>query len=216
MVLDILRNYYPTFLGGVWLTLVLTVISFTVALILGSLLAVMRISPVTPLRIGAVAYIGLMRCIPLLAFVVLFVFGLPKLGFLYTINTSVIVVLSLYTAGFVAETMRAGIRTVPSGEVEAARALGLPFRQVIALVVLPQAVRTIIPPLGNLAISQIKATAIAAAVGVQEITGVATRVNFQTAQPLIVFAIAAVAYLVLALPSGWALNSLESRLAVRR
>ena len=216
MVLTILRHYLPDFLHGMWLTIVLTATSFALALVLGAILAVMRVSPVAPLRVAAAGYVGLMRCIPLLAFVVLFVFGLPKVGIIYSIEVSVVLVLGLYTAGFVAETLRAGIRTVGTGQVEAARALGLPFRQVISAVVLPQAIRTVIPPLGNLAISQIKATAIAAAVGVQEITGVATRANFETARPLVVFAIAAVAYLVLALPAGWALNLVEGRLAVKR
>ena len=216
MFLTILSEYGSVFLRGMWLTLVLTVASFSLALVLGAALAVMRVTPIAPLRIAAVSYIGLMRCIPLLGFVVLFIFGLPKLGILYSITTSVILVLGLYTAGFVAETLRAGIRTVAKGQVEAARALGLPFRRIVTAVVLPQAVRTVIPPLGNLAISQIKATAIAAAVGVHEITGVATRANFETARPLIVFAIAAVAYLALALPSGWLLSLLEVRLAVRR
>ena len=214
--MGILAHYQGAFLRGIGLTLVLTAISFAMALVLGSLLAVMRVSPVTPLRVAASGYVGLMRSIPLLAFVVLFIFGLPKVGIIFSITASLILVLGLYTAAFVCETIRAGIRTIGRGQVEAARALGLPFRQVISSIVLPQALRTVIPPLGNLAISQIKATAIAAAVGVQEITGVATRANFETARPIQVFGIAVVAYLVLALPSGWALNRLEKRMAELR
>jgi len=213
---DLLAQYGSAFVRGAGVTALLTVTSFTLAVLIGALLTVMRISPVAPLRIAASGYTGLMRCIPLLALLVLFVFGLPKLGFTYSLLTSTVLVLGLYASGFVAETLRAGVRTIPRGQLEAARALGLTFSQVLRTVVLPQAFRSVVPPLGNLAVSQIKATAIAAAIGLREITGTANRVNFETARPVEVFAIAALVYLALAVPAGYGIGWLERRLAVSR
>ncbi len=214
--MDLLTQYGSVFLRGAGVTALLTVSSFALAVSIGVLLTLMRISPVAPLRVAASAYTGLMRCIPLLALLVLFVFGLPKLGFTYSLLTSTVLVLGLYASGFVAETLRAGVRTIPRGQLEAARALGLTFSQVLRTVVLPQAFRSVVPPLGNLAVSQIKATAIAAAIGLREITGTANRVNFETARPVEVFAIAALVYLALAVPAGYGIGRLERRLAVSR
>lgn len=204
------------FLGGMGITLQLTLLSFAMALLLGTALTVMAVGPVPPLRWFSTVYIEIMRMTPLLALLLLFVFGLPKLGVMYGLESSTVIVLGLYTAAWIAEVLRAGINTVPVGQVEAARAMGMRFGQVLGNLVIPQALRTVIPPLGNLFINQIKASSIAAAIGVFDITYTAQRINFETAQAVPTFAGATLAYMLLTVPLGLAVRRLERHLAVRR
>jgi glutamate transport system permease protein len=125
-------------------------------------------------------------------------------------------VLAVYTSAFVAEAIRSGINTVAAGQAEAARSLGLTFTQVLGQVVLPQALRSVVAPLGNVFIALIKNSSIAYTISVVELTGQAQTLAIRTAQPLPVFGAAAVAYLLLTLPTGFALGAIERRLAVKR
>ncbi len=204
------------FAAGAWVTVELTALSFALALILGLVAAVARLSPAAPLRWAAATYTEAMRCTPPLALVVIFVFGLPKVGFMYSLFTSSVLALGIYSGAFVGEAVRSGIRAVAVGQIEAARALGMGFTKVMRHVVLPQALRTVVPPLGNLFITQIKATSIAATVGVLDITGVARKVNFETAQAIPVFLGAMVAYMLLTLPAGALVARVERRMAILR
>jgi ABC-type amino acid transport system permease subunit len=152
----------------------------------------------------------------LLALLLLFVFGLPKLGFMYSLTASSVLVLGFYTAAWVAEVLKAGVNAVPSGQIEAARSMGMSFLQVLSNVVIPQAMRTVIPPLGNLFVNQIKASSIAAAIGVFDITYTAQRINFETAQAVPTFASAMLAYMALTIPLGLLMRRLEQKMAVAR
>jgi His/Glu/Gln/Arg/opine family amino acid ABC transporter permease subunit len=204
------------FVEGMGVTIELTVLSFAMAFVLGVALTVMAVGPSAPLRWFAAAYIECMRMTPLLALLLLFVFGLPKLGFMYSLTVSSVLVLGFYTAAWIAEVLRAGINAVPAGQIEAARSIGMTFTQVLANVVLPQAVRSVIPPLGNLFVNQIKASSIAAAIGVFDITYTAQRINFETAQAVPTFAAAMCAYLLLTIPLGLYMRRLEQKMAVTR
>src|SRR5579871_3386718 len=170
------------FIEAMGVTIELTAMSFAMAFVLGITLTVMAVGPLAPLRWFAATYVEIMRMTPLLALLLLFVFGLPKLGFMYSLTASSVLVLGFYTAAWVAEVLKAGVNAVPAGQVEAARSIGMRFSQVLANVVIPQAMRTVIPPLGNLFVNQIKASSIAAAIGVFDITYTAQRINFETAQ----------------------------------
>ncbi|RZF25475.1 amino acid ABC transporter permease [Paraburkholderia sp. UYCP14C] len=204
------------FIEAMGVTIELTALSFTMAFVLGIALTVMAVCPLTPLRWFAATYVEIMRMTPLLALLLLFVFGLPKLGFMYSLTTSSVLVLGFYTAAWVAEVLRAGVNAVPAGQVEAARSIGMRFGQVLGNVVIPQAMRTVIPPLGNLFVNQIKASSIAAAIGVFDITYTAQRINFETAQAVPTFAAAMVAYMALTIPLGLMMRRLERKLAVAR
>ena len=173
-------------------------------------------SPVPPLRWAGTTYVELVRNCPLTVLFFLFWFGLPNVGVQVPRFPSAVIVLALYTGAFVAEAIRSGINTVSRGQAEAARSLGLTFGQVLGLVVLPQALRTVVAPLGNVFIALIKNSSIAYTISVVELTGQAQTLAIRSADPLPVFAAAAVAYLVLTLPSGFALGALERRLAVKR
>jgi len=147
---------------------------------------------------------------------VLFFFGFTKIGIEYSAFTSAVIVLSAYTSTFVAETVRSGINAVSEGQGEAARSLGLTFPQVLGSVVLPQAFRTVLGPLGSVFIALIKNSSIASVISLAELTGVADGLNDDTARPVAVFLGAGVAYLMLTFPSGFLVSALERRLAIKR
>lgn len=153
------------------MTLRLTGAAALIALVFGTVLAAMRVAPAPPLRWAGTAYVDTVRNIPLTLVFVLIVFGLPEIGFRFSFFFRAVIALSLYTSAFVCEVLRSGINTVQPGQAEAARALGMTFGQTLREVVLPQAFRTVIPPLGNILIALTKNSAIAEAFGVVEATG---------------------------------------------
>lgn len=212
LVLDNLDQY----LAGMVMTVVLTASSFVAALVLGTVVAAFRVSPVPPLRGAGVAWVETVRNVPLTVLMVLFFFGFTKVGIQYSAFTSAVIVLSAYTSTFVAETVRSGINAVAKGQVEAARSLGLTFPQVLGRIVLPQAFRTVVAPLGSVFIALIKNSSIASVISVAEITEVTDRLNNVSARPVALFLGAGVAYLVLALPSGFLVEALERRVAIKR
>jgi glutamate transport system permease protein len=212
VVLDNLDVY----LRGLLVTVELTLLSYLIAFAIGAVMASFRVSPVPPLRVLGTAYVGLVRNTPLAVLFILFFFGLPKLGLTYSPFLSALVVLSVYTGAFMTETIRAGINTVAGGQADAARAVGLTSVQTMGLVVLPQALRSVVPALGNLFIALTKNTSIASLISVAELVHRSDQLITDTAQPLAVMAGVAVAYLILTLPSGLLFGALERRVAVRR
>lgn len=197
-------------------TIVLTLASFAVAMVVGTVVAAFRVSPVPPLRAAGALWVQMLRNTPLTVLLLLFVFGFTKIGLQYSYEVSSIIVFGAYTSAFVAETVRSGINAVATGQAEAARAIGLTFPQILGIVVLPQAFRTVVPPLGNIFIALTKNTSIASIVSVDDLTEVADRLNVATARPIAVFLGAAAAYLMLTLPSGFAFGWLERKVAIRR
>jgi glutamate transport system permease protein len=166
---DTLFNNLDIFVDGFRMTFVLFFFAAIFALILGTIVGAMRVSPVTPMRAVGTVYVNLVRNTPLTLLMFFFAFGYPKLGLPdvgYT--TLAIIALSLYTATYVAETLRSGINTVPVGQAEAARAIGLPFGQTMSLVILPQAFRATVPPMMSVFIALLKNTTIAAGFSVAE------------------------------------------------
>jgi glutamate transport system permease protein len=213
---DVVLDNLDDYLEAMRTTAILTVVSFAVAMVIGVVIATFRVSPVPPLRLAGTLWVEALRNTPLAVLFLLFFFGLPKVGILYSPLVSSLIVLSMYTSTYVAETVRAGINSVSRGQAEAARSLGLTFSQVLARIVMPQALRTVVAPLGSVFIALIKNSGIASTITVLDLTGMARRLGEITAQPLAVFAGAAVAYLILALPAGWAVGALERRVAIKR
>lgn len=203
-------------LHGLLTTLWIAAVSGVGALVLGVLVAAARVSPVPVLRGVAFGYVQLFLNVPLLALLVLFVFALPDVGLIMPLATTVVVVLVVYEAAYVAEAVRSGVNTVALGQAEAARALGLTFLQTLRLVVLPQALRAVVQPLGNVLIALVMNTALAAAVGVVELTSATNKVNLVEAQPIPIFAGAGVLYMLVALAIGLASGIVERRVAIVR
>ncbi|MDX8146020.1 amino acid ABC transporter permease [Lentzea sp. BCCO 10_0061] len=198
-------------LEGFLNTVALTLLSFAGALLVGLLVAVLRIVPVPLLRGVGTVYVEVWRNVPLLAWLVLFVFGLPEVGVKMPLFWTAFTAIALYEAAFVAEALRSGVNSVASGQGEAARALGLSFRQSLRHVILPQASRRVVQPLANIAIALTMATALAGVVGVVDMTRAAQRINLELAQPLLVFTGVGLCYLVMAAGIGFGARVLERR-----
>ncbi|MEO6121762.1 MAG: amino acid ABC transporter permease [Acidimicrobiales bacterium] len=201
---------------GMRTTVVLTVLSFIAAMVVGTMVAACRVSPVPPLRWAGALWVETVRNTPLSVLMLIFFFGFTKFGVVYPAFTSAVIVLSAYTSAFVAETVRSGINTVAGGQAEAARAIGLTFGQTLTVVVLPQALRTVVAPLGGLFIALIKNSSLASLLSVIELTEVADRLNTDASRPIAVFAGAAAAYLLLTIPSGALIGVIERRVAIKR
>jgi glutamate transport system permease protein len=209
-VLDNLDLYRQGFLT----TLALTALSSALALALGTLLAAMRVSPVPPLRAAGALYVETVRNTPLTVVFFFAVFVLPQVDVRLSFFVFAVVAVTLYHAAFFCEAVRSGINAVSAGQAEAARSIGLTFGQSLRLVILPQAFRTVIPPIINVVIALTKNTSIAAAFGVLELTGVGQRLanaNSDAVIPLLLGIV--VCYLVITLPSGWLAGALERRVA---
>jgi glutamate transport system permease protein len=208
---ELLRDAFLT-------TLSLAVVSGICALVLGTLLTAMRVSPVKPLRGAAAFYVEIFRNTPLTVVFFFLAFGIVEIDLQFpTRFITAVAALSLYTAAFVSEALRSGINSVPPGQAEAARALGLDFRQTLTSVVLPQAFRTVVPPLGNVWIALAKNTSIAAGFAVTELAAALVRLTNQNADQLLtVFLAIVAAYLVITLPSAWLIGVIERRTAILR
>jgi glutamate transport system permease protein len=218
---DILSNY--DVLGAFWLTIRLALFSAIGSLVLGTIVAVMRVSPVPVLRLLGTWYVNIFRNTPLTLLMVLSVLGL---SFIMGLSLSgdfqqnairwAIVMLSVYHAAFVCEALRSGVNTVPAGQAEAARSVGLTFAQSMREVILPQAFRGSIAPLGSVLIALVKNTTVAAVIGTADAAGLMSEVIEKQTGTFSVFLVFAVGFVILTLPLGLLFTSLSRRLAVKR
>ncbi|WP_028049863.1 amino acid ABC transporter permease [Cellulomonas sp. URHD0024] len=211
-------------IGAFWVNIQLTVYAGILGLVLGTVLATMRISPVPSLRWAGSAYVTVFRNTPLTIIMVFCVLGLwGQLGWTlspdFTTNffRFAVVALTVYHAAFFCEALRSGVNTVPIGQAEAARAIGLSFLPAARLVILPQAFRGSVAPLGNVLIALIKNSTVAAAAGVAEAAGLMkTMIEFRPDVILAIFLTFAFGFVVLVVPVGMATTALSRRLAVVR
>ncbi len=197
-------------------TVILTVLSFAFAGLIGVVVAGFRVSPVPPLRAFGAFYVTTVRNTPLTLHFLLFFFGLTKVGIQFSPFVSAIIVLAAYTGTFVAEAVRAGINSVARGQAEAARALGMTFVQILAVVILPQAVRTVVQPVGSIFSALIRNSSLATIIFVPNLGREVDEIVTRTATYTPVYLGAAVAYLLLTLPTGQVVGWLERRVAIKR
>ncbi|WP_028922649.1 amino acid ABC transporter permease [Pseudonocardia acaciae] len=202
--------------GGLLTTVELTVLSFACALVLGTVVAVARICPVPLLRALGTGYVEIFRNVPLLMLLVLIVFALPDAGVSVSLFASVVAGVASYAAAYVCEAIRSGVNNVGVGQVEAARAVGMTFTQVLVHVVLPQAFRSMVQPLTNIFIAVALSTSLAASVGVMDLTGVTRMLNVNYAQPVPAFLCAGLCYVLITLGAGLLGGVVERRLRVGR
>jgi glutamate transport system permease protein len=221
-VFDFLDKY--DVLGAFWTTVQLTLLSAVGSLVWGTLLAAMRVGPVPLMRGFGTTYVNIVRNIPLTVIILFTSLGLNQtLGITLgadkfeTINFRLAVLgLIVYTSAFVCEAIRSGINTVPVGQAEAARAIGLSFTQVLFLVVLPQAFRAAVGPLTNVLIALTKNTTVAAAIGVAEAAYLMKKMVENEAQLLAISAVIAFGFCCLTLPTGLILGWVGKKVAVKR
>ncbi len=205
---------------ALWGTLVLFVVGGLLALVLGLIVGAMRVSPIPVARAVGWLYVNMIRNTPLTLVFFAFAFALPPLlGLRLTSDVSLtlaICALGIYTATYVAETIRSGINTVPVGQAEAARAIGLPFGKVMSLVVLPQAFRSVIPPMMSVFIALLKNTTVAAGFSVLNLGSVRAWLSERGENQLLVIIWVMVIFVVMVLLLSWAQRSLENRWRVAR
>lgn len=219
---DILSNY--DILGAFWVTIQLSVLSAIGALVIGTIMAVLRVSPVAVLRGIGTSYVNIFRNTPL---TLLMFFSVLGLSFILGLTLSqdlnrnsywwAVVMLSVYHAAFVCEALRSGVNTVPPGQAEAARSIGLTFGQSMREVLLPQAFRGSIAPLGSTLIALIKNTTVAAVIlGSSEAAGTLAKITEDKGASLPTFFLFALGFVILTLPLGVLFTNLSQRLAVKR
>lgn len=226
--MEVFSEYRGLIFEAFWITIQLTVFSAVGALVLGTLLAAMRLAPVPMLNWIGTGYVNVVRNTPLTLIILFCSFGLAQTLGVTLVDarspTSIadsnfrlaVLGLAVYTAAFVCETVRAGVNTVPLGQAEAARSLGLSFGQNLRIILLPQAFRAVILPLGSVLIALIKNTTIASAIGVAEAALLMKEMIENTAALLAVGTIFAVGFALLTLPMGLLFGWLGKRLAVAR
>lgn len=188
------------------------------SLVLGVVLGGFRVSPLAPLRWVGTSWVTVFRNCPLVIVLFFCAFGLPEVGVNGSYFWFSVTGLILYTSAFVCEAVRSGINSVDPGQAEAARAVGLTFGQTLSTVVLPQALRTVIPPLGSVIIAMIKNSAIVGAFGVGgELFSVSDRLVSAQGEALVPVLIGiVVCYLLLTIPAGIVLGVLERKVAIAR
>lgn len=212
-ILDNLDLYWL----GFRTTLSLTLISAAVALVVGTVLGAFRVSPSPPLRVFGATYVEIVRNTPLTLVFIFFVFVAPQLGLNVPFFTSAVLALSVYTAAFVCEAVRSGVNSVGAGQTEAARAIGLTFTGTLRLIILPQALRTVVPPLINIFIALTKNSSVAGGFFVAELFGVARRLaNANPADVIAVLIGVGICYLIITIPAGILAGYVERRVAFAR
>lgn len=216
VITDNLDLWWEGLLG----TLLLFVGGGILALVLGIIVGAMRVSPIPVARAVGTLYVNIIRNTPLTLVFFGFAFALPPLlGLRLTAATSItlaVCALGVYTATYVAETIRSGINTVPVGQAEAARALGLTFGQVMTLVVLPQAFRSVIPPMMSVFIALLKNTTVAAGFSVVNLGSLRNYMSERGANQFEVILWVMVVFVALVLLLSWLQRSLENRWRVAR
>ena len=217
-MIDVLSEHHDRFLAGLWVTVRLVGASFLAAFVLGTLVAALRVAPSKLLqRLGGV-YVEIFRNIPLLVLLFIAYAGVRRGGVDISAWTAGIISLGVYTSAYVAEALRSGVAAVSSGQVEAGLSLGFTHRDVLRRIVLPQAFRTVIPPLGSITIAMIKNSAIVGAslLALPDLLKEARIVNSNTFQTTEAFFWAAVGYLLLTVTATVIIRGLEARYAIRR
>lgn len=206
----VIRDFLAAFLRGCFVTLELTFWSFFLSTILALLLSFCSISKKRPLRLVAITYIEVLRGLPALVVLVWVYFALPMItGITFTGFQAAVLGLTLTQAAFSAEIFRAGIESIEKGQMEAARVVGMSYFLAMRRIVLPQAVRRMVPPFVNSFAGLLKFTSLASVIAVTELLHASTNVIQITFRPLEVYSFVAVLYLAMILPVTWFSRYLE-------
>lgn len=208
---SIIVHYFPFLLKGAWLTLQISVISLALGLAVGLVAALGILSKNPLLHYPGRFYVWIIRSTPLLVQLFIIYFGLPQFGIDLSPFWSGVLGLALNTGAYNAETIRGGIIAVPCGQVEASRSLGMSATQTMRRIVLPQAMRLIIPPLGNNFVILIKDTSLVSTITLVELTLTAQRLIGSTYKPFEMYLMAAFLYTVLTTSASFLLRLFERR-----
>ncbi|MCC8302789.1 amino acid ABC transporter permease [Bacillus sp. ICE1] len=212
MNFSILTENFDMYMDGFLHTLLASFIALAGSFALGVLIAVMRITAFKPLQWIGTAYVEFIRNIPLLLITFVFYFGLPNAGLRLDGFQAGTIALTIYTSAFIAEAIRAGIQTVSKGQMEAARSSGFTYSQAMRYIILPQAVKIVIPPLGNQFLNLVKNSSILGVVAGLDLMYQADLVSSSTLVVFDVYIFAALFYLIVTIPLSIGVHYLERRL----
>lgn len=210
---SIVTENLDMYLQGFKNTLLASLIALGGSIAAGTLIAVMRIAPSRPLNWIGAAYVEFIRNIPIILITFIFYFGLPTLNIRMDGFTAGTIGLAVYTAAFIAEAIRAGIQSVPNGQMEAARSSGLTYIQAMYYVILPQAIKIVIPPLGNQFINLVKNSSILGVVAGLDLMYFGDLVASRTFVTFDVYIFVSLFYLIITVPLSLSVGYLEKRLA---
>ncbi len=216
-VIDVLTDNLGDYTSGFWLTTRIVLVSFVIAMVVGTVVAALRVAPNKMLqRVGGL-YVEFFRNIPLLVLLFIMFFGLRDQGIGITGYYAGVLSLGLYTAAYIAEALRSGVFSVSKGQIEASLSLGFDYAETMRRIILPQAFRTVISPMGSLIIAMVKNSAVVgAAVALTDLLKVGRVVNSRTFQTEASFLWAAVGYLILTGLVTLAIRMLENRYTIKR
>lgn len=216
--MNVIFENFALYRDGFFKTLLICGYAMVGSLVIGTIMAAFRVSPVPPLRWLGTTWVNVFRNCPLTVVLFFCAFGLPEVGINGQYFWFGVAGLVLYTSAFVCEAVRSGINSVPAGQAEAARAVGLTFTQSLGNVILPQALRTVVPPLGSVIIAMIKNSAIVGAFGVGgelfAVSDTLTGSRGEAALPVLTGMV--IAYLLITIPGGLFLGWLERKVAIAR
>ncbi|MFE2555827.1 amino acid ABC transporter permease [Streptomyces sp. NPDC059352] len=214
--MDVLTDNFSLYAEGFFGTVELTVYSSVLALVLGFVMASFRVAPVGSFRVFGTAWVTVLRNTPLTLLFFAVMLGLPRFGLVLPFEVFAVLALGCYTSAFICEVLRSGINTVPRGQGEAARSLGMTFSQTLGTVVLPQAFRTVIPPIGSTLIALAKNSAIAGAFSVTELLGTYKTLSELGYDIVWTFVWIAAGYLIITLTISALFHVMEQRWGVAR
>ena len=217
-VSQLLASYGPAFGQALLLTWKLTALSFVAGFVLGTVVTVLRLLPLRPLRFVLTVYVEIFRNIPSVALLIFIVFALPDLNVLIDYEPAVVLTLTLVCSAFTADYLRTGINTVPGGQAEAALSLGMRPLGVITAIVLPQALRAVVQPMTSLLIALMLSTSLASQVPFpgRELTALVSKIATDSAAGMAAFAVAAAMYVASGLLIAWAGATLEKKVRILR
>ncbi|ASS99281.1 MULTISPECIES: amino acid ABC transporter permease [Geobacillus] len=213
---SILVEHWDLYMQGFGHTIKASVLALIGSLALGTIIAIFRIAPIRPLNWIGTAYVEFIRNIPLVLIVFVFFMGLPAVGIRFDSFTAGTLGLMVYTAAFIAEAIRSGIQAVPKGQMEAARSSGLTYLQAMRYVILPQAVKIVIPPLGNQFINLVKNSSVLGVIAGLDLMYYGDLISSKTFVTFDVYIFVALFYLVLTIPLSLGVGYLERRLLKAR
>ncbi|RHW35762.1 amino acid ABC transporter permease [Neobacillus notoginsengisoli] len=210
---SILTENIDLYMDGFKRTLAVSLIALIASFFLGTLIAVFRISPFKFLNWIGTAYVEFFRNIPVLIIAFFFYFGLASIGIDFDGFTAGTIALAIYTSAFIAEAIRAGILSVPKGQMEAARSSGLTYNQAMLLIILPQAIKIVIPPLGNQFINLVKNSSILGVIAGMELMYQGDIISSRTFVTFDVYIFVAMFYLIITIPLSLGVGYLERHMA---
>ena len=217
-VSNLLSQYGDRYFMALLTTWRLTAISFAAAFVLGVLITVLRVCPIKPLRRVGDFYVQIFRNIPGAALLILLVYALPYLKIVFSYEVCVLIATTLIPSAFCSEHLMSGMNTIAPGQIEAARALGLTFFQMIRRIIIPQALRSTVLPMTNLLVATMLTTSLASQVPMRpmDLTGLVSYINTHATGGVTAFAISAALYCATALLIGFAGSLIDRKVRILR